>query len=94
MRKNVYIIFGGLILVLSSFYIGRRYHFMFDSTCGTGIDGLKYAGIAVLLILTVFVLFELGRNNRKKAYCTNCSAKMQDEWGICPYCGKERTGGR
>jgi len=94
MKRNIGIIMSSLVLILLAFYIVSRYHFIYNSACGTGLIGLRLAGIIALLILIVLILFELGKNNTKKAYCTKCSAKMQNEWSICPYCGTERVGGR
>lgn len=79
-----------MLLVFLVFYIGSRYHFIYNSACGTGITGLKFAGIMAGFALAVIMLWLWGENKMHKIHCKECSKVIEDTWKACPYCGTER----
>lgn len=93
MKRSVRILFYALALILMVFlvlFIGNRYHFIYDSACGTGIIGLKFAGIMAGFALVMIILWLWGENKMYKIHCKECKEVIEDTWKVCPYCGTER----
>ncbi|AOT69142.1 hypothetical protein [Geosporobacter ferrireducens] len=81
-----------ILIAMLTIYIGHKIDFKYGSICGTGFLGIKMLGIVIGIILFTLAIFDFNKKRYEKIYCLQCSAEIEDNWEICPYCGIERRG--
>ncbi|MFT9493453.1 hypothetical protein [Anaerosolibacter sp.] len=90
MKKKISITIACLVLIVIIIYIGTIYHGMPKEVCGSGLSALRLVGVIIGVLLLGSILFDLRQSSMFKTLCASCSAEMEKEWLICPYCGLER----
>ncbi|WZL73998.1 hypothetical protein QBE52_04450 [Clostridiaceae bacterium 35-E11] len=85
------IIIGILIcmLLLITYFISNRYHVIYDSACGAGVNGLKLLGIYIGILSLVLIILWINKRKRFDYSCKFCKAGLDEKWKTCPYCGFE-----
>lgn len=78
-----------VILLLITFFISNRYHVVYNSACGAGIDGLKLLGVYMGIVLLVLTILWMNKSKRLENSCDFCKSNLDERWKTCPYCGFE-----
>lgn len=78
-----------LILLLVTFFLSNRYHVIYSSACGSGVDGLKLLGIYIGILLLVLTILWINKRKRLDNSCDFCKSILDEKWKTCPYCGSE-----
>ncbi|WP_432666077.1 hypothetical protein R9X47_07150 [Wukongibacter baidiensis] len=91
MKKSIFIyatILALIILFGMYYWFGMGHHNFYSSICGSGINGIKMLLVYYLpLLLLILIIIFLYRYKQTKIKCRYCSASIENELSICPYCG-------
>lgn len=91
MKKNIiiYVTVVVLLILFGTYYwFGIGHHNFYSSICGSGMNGIKMLVTYYLpLVLLIAIIIFLYRYKQTRIKCKHCSASIEDEFSICPYCG-------